>query len=160
MKLIVIISLVVANFLLTAAGYIAPSPPVANKNALKISGSDTTKLQGLWFLQPVLPSDTGMMKTPFLKFDVAKKMVSGNTGCNSFTGEFGYTDTSITFNKNMATTKMACIGYDETAFLRNLLRVNSYKLKDGVLMLTEGRTEISRWARKSATKTVIGHAAP
>ena len=109
--------------------------------------SDTDKLDGKWVLLPVLPSDTATGKVPFITFDVKKLRFSGNTGCNSMSGRFSVSGKSLHIDSNMITTKMACPGYNEKAFLKNLLRVNGYKFEDGVLVLMFDGTELSRWVR-------------
>ncbi|WP_207511199.1 META domain-containing protein [Longitalea luteola] len=116
---------------------------------------DTTKLGGLWFLQPVLTSDTATGKIPRLELNLETKRFTGNTGCNNMNGSFDFTDSTLQFNQRIVTTKMACIGYNERAFLKNLLRTNSYKLQNGILILLFNQTEISRWTRKVAPKPVI-----
>jgi heat shock protein HslJ len=116
---------------------------------------DTTRLGGLWFLQPVLASDTATGKIPRLEFNLETKRFTGNTGCNNMNGSFDFTDTTLQFNQRIVTTKMACIGYNEKAFLENLLRTNSYRLQNGILILLFNQTEISRWSRKVAPKPVI-----
>ena len=115
---------------------------------------DTTKLDGIWFLQPVLASDTGMGKIPRIELNLSTKRFTGNTGCNSMSGTFDFTDSSLQFNQRIITTKMACIGYNEKAFLESLLRTNSYRLQNGMLILLFDQTELSRWARKVAPKPV------
>jgi heat shock protein HslJ len=119
---------------------------------------DTTKLGGLWFLQPVLASDTATGKIPRLEFNLATKKFSGNTGCNNMSGAFDFTDSTLQFNQRIVTTKMACIGYNEKEFLESLLRTNSYKLQNGILILLFNQTELSRWTRKVAPKPVINKA--
>jgi len=119
---------------------------------------DTTKLGGLWFLQPVLPSDTATGKIPRLEFNLGSKRFSGNTGCNNMSGSFDFTDTTLQFNQRIVTTKMACVGYNEKAFLESLLRTNSYKLQNGILILMFDQTELSRWTRKVAPKPVVNKA--
>ncbi|WP_205507953.1 META domain-containing protein [Longitalea arenae] len=119
------------------------------------SQPDTTKLGGLWFLQPVLASDTATGKIPRLEFNLETKRFTGNTGCNNMNGSFDFTDSTLQFNQRIVTTKMACIGYNEKAFLENLLRTNSYRLQNGILILLFNQTEISRWTRKVAPKPVI-----
>lgn len=116
---------------------------------------DTTKLGGLWFLQPVLASDTATGKIPRLEFNLKTKRFTGNTGCNNMNGSFDFTDSTLQFNQRIVTTKMACIGYNEKAFLENLLRTNSYRLQNGILILLFDKTEISRWTRKVAPKPMI-----
>lgn len=116
--------------------------------------ADTTKLSGLWFLQPVLASDTAMGKIPRLEFNLATKRFTGNTGCNGMSGTFDFTDSTLQFNQRIITTKMACVGYNEKAFLENLLRTNNYRLQNGMLILMFDQTELSRWTRKVAPKPV------
>lgn len=123
-----------------------PAPPQKIK--------DTTKLGGLWFLQPVLASDTATGKIPRIAFDMSSKGFTGNTGCNEMKGTFVYTDSSLTFNQNIITTKMNCVGYNEKAFLQNLLRTNRYRLENGMLILMFDGTELSRWTRKVMPKPV------
>jgi heat shock protein HslJ len=119
---------------------------------------DTTKLGGLWFLQPVMPSDTAVGKIPRLDLNLSAKRFTGNTGCNNMNGAFDFTDTTIQFNQRIITTRMACVGYNEKAFLENLLRANTYKLRNGILILMFNQTELSRWTRKVEPKPVINKA--
>lgn len=126
------------------------APPPAAAPAMK----DTTTLAGTWFLQPVLSSDTATGKIPRLQFNLQNRRISGNTGCNSMSGTFVYTDTTLSFNKDMVMTKMACVGYNEKAFLESLLRTNRYKLENGMLILLFDETELSRWTRKVMPKPV------
>jgi len=107
----------------------------------------TTQLDGKWFLQPVLPSDTATGKVPYIAFDTKKNRFSGNTGCNSMNGKFELSGNSLRFDSNMITTKMACTGYNENAFIKSLLRTNGYKFDNGVLVLLFDGTELSRWTR-------------
>ena len=119
---------------------------------------DTTKLGGIWFLLPVMPSDTAVGKIPRLDLNLSTKRFTGNTGCNNMNGAFDFTDTTIQFNQRIITTRMACVGYNEKAFLENLLRANTYKLENGMLILMFDQTELSRWTRKVAPKPVINKA--
>ncbi len=108
---------------------------------------DTVSLAGSWYLLPVLPSDTGAGKTPQLNLDLSQKTFSGNTGCNSMSGRFDFTDSTIVFNERIMLTKMACTGYNEQAFIKNLLRVNRFRFQDSVLVLMVEEQELSRWSR-------------
>jgi heat shock protein HslJ len=114
---------------------------------------DTSTLGGPWYLQPVLPSDTAAGKTPTMVLDMAKSRFSGNTGCNSMRGSFYFskTDSSFSFSDKIITTKMACPGYNEPAFMKSLRSTAHYRLRNGVLtLLGENNTELSRWMRKPA----------
>ena len=119
---------------------------------------DTTQLGGQWFLQPVLVSDTATGKIPRLVFDLSTKKFTGNTGCNSMSGQFEFTDSTLQFNQRIITTRMACIGYNEKEFLETLHRTNSYKLQGGTLILLFDQTELSRWTRKVMPKPVVNKA--
>ena len=115
------------------------------------TSSDTTTLGGVWYLQPVLPSDTAAGKTPSLDLNLEKTRFLGNTGCNSMQGKFWFskTDSSLSFSDNIATSKMACPGYNEPAFIKSLQHAGRYRLRDGVLtILSDDNTELSHWVRK------------
>ena len=123
-------------------------------SAAKPVAPDTSSLGGSWYLQPVLPSDTAAGKTPSLVLDLAKSRFSGNTGCNTMRGAFYFskTDSSLTFSDKITTTKMACPGYNEPAFMKSLRSTSHYRLRNGMLtLLSEDNTELSRWMRKPAT---------
>lgn len=110
--------------------------------------SNDTTLAGTWVLQPVLPSDTATGKIPTLTFNLATRKFTGNTGCNSMSGHFFLSGDSLTFDENMITTKKACSGYNEKAFIGNLIKTNRFKIEDGVLQLMNDQTILSKWKRK------------
>jgi len=122
---------------------------------------DSTVLDGTWYLQPVLASDTASGKRATIEFNVKKARFSGNTGCNSMNGKyyFSIVDSSMSFSDKLVTTKMACTGYNEKAFLKNLLLTTHFKMKNGVLiLLAEDNTELSRWERKPTAPPNTGKA--
>ena len=88
-------------------------------------------LAGSWTIKEVngeaLP--TGMEKQPFLSFDVEKKTVHGNAGCNLVNGGFETEEgdaTSIAFSR-LATTMMACPDMEwEGKILKALNAVKSF----------------------------------
>ena len=108
---------------------------------------DTTTLAGPWYLVPVLPGDTGAGRTPQLIFNTNEKTFAGNTGCNSMSGSFELTDSTLVFNERIMMTKMACMGYNEQVFVENLLRTQNYRFDQGLLILKVGEQELSRWSR-------------
>jgi len=114
----------------------------ADKEAVK-----NETLAGEWHLQPVLASDTASGKIPSLNFDLKTNQVKGNTGCNSFNGTFVVNAQSLHFNNNIVSTKMACPGYNEKAFVDNFLKTNRYQIKQGVLQLMYNTTVLSKWTR-------------
>ncbi len=108
-------------------------------------------LAGKWQLQPVLASDTASGRIPTLSFNLSQNRVTGNTGCNSFSGTFMLKGDELSFSHNGISTKMACPGYNEKAFLDNLLKTNRYQIKNGVLQLMYNTTILSNWVRHADT---------
>ena len=119
----------------TNTGIAVPAPATA----------DTGNIAGRWNLIPAMASDTATGQLPYLVFE--NESVSGNTGCNSFRGGYKKTGSSLTFDNKMISTKMACAGYDENAFIKNLLRITSYDVKGDTLVLKADVTPISYWLK-------------
>ncbi|MDP4214652.1 MAG: META domain-containing protein [Bacteroidota bacterium] len=138
----------------------ASSPPASGPVAQAIQTKDTTTLNGLWYLQPVLASDTATGQIPELRFDLAKSRFTGNTGCNKMSGEFWYSahDSSLSFSDKFASTKMACPGYNEQGFINSLKNVNHFRLRNGVLILLNDATELSHWVRREKPAPRTGRA--
>jgi heat shock protein HslJ len=110
---------------------------------------DTATLAGTWVLQPVLASDTSTDRIPFIHFDLEKNRFSGFTGCNRMSGSLRLQGDILSFNPDLSVTKMICQGYNEKAFIQNLLRVSQYKITDGVLELRIDHLPVSKWVRKT-----------
>lgn len=137
----------VKSFILIAALFgLSPSLQAQTPSAGGRSGRAT--IQGKWWLQAVLSGDTAAGKVPEINFDVAGGNFTGNTGCNSMRGNFRLSDSSLVVDKQIITTKIMCVGYNEAAFLKNLIRVNGFKIQDGMLILMVDGNVMSRWSRK------------
>jgi heat shock protein HslJ len=109
------------------------------------------KMAGKWTLIPALDSDTANGHVAEIQIDTKESKFSGNTGCNRMSGTFLASDSAtIQFSDKMITTRMFCIGYNESAFLQNLLRVDNYKFRKGMLIFSVGNVEVLRWKRKPA----------
>ena len=119
----------------------------AGNSSLSQINNDTATIAGHWQLLPVLASDTSAGKTPQLNFDINTKTFSGNTGCNTISGSFILENDALSFGDNMVSTRMACPGYNEKAFLESLLKTNRYEIKNGVLQLMYNTTVLSQWVR-------------
>lgn len=88
-------------------------------------------------------------KKPTIKFDIAEKRVSGNTSCNSFSGQLVADDTSINFTKPFIMTKMACPGEGEATFVEMLKKVSTYSItSDTTLNFMMGDIAIMRFTKK------------
>ncbi len=119
--------------------------------------ADANSLEGTWKLMPVLASDTATGRFPVLQFNVSNHSFIGNTGCNSMSGKFKLTGMMLSFNEQEVITKNDCRGYNEDAFMGSLMKVNHYKIEDGVLELMVDQTVLSKWVRKeplNAPKTI------
>lgn len=141
------------SFLLTGLLFSLLSAVQAQDSAVaeqpKIS-TPNPKMAGKWQLIPALDSDTATGHIPEIQIDAKESKFSGNTGCNRMSGTFFASDTaSIQFSDKMITTRMFCAGYNESAFLQNLLRVNNYKFRKGMLIFSVGDVEVFRWKRKT-----------
>lgn len=81
----------------------------------------------------------GEQGEPHLKFDGGAGIVSGQTGCNSFTGGYETSGDSLQLG-NLAVTMRACISGMETerAYLDNLGAVNRYGISGNTLTLYAG----------------------
>lgn len=138
--------------------------PAGNTNQKDVFACGTVQqqkrntLNGEWFLQPVLPSDTATGQFPSLKFQLSANKFTGNTGCNTMNGTIRHTDSTLQFNENIRVTKKICTGYNERAFLQNLLMTNYYIFEDSVLILRFNQTELSRWTRKPSRGVPIRRA--
>lgn len=111
--------------------------------------SDTNSIEGDWYLVPVLAADTATGKKPHIRFNTRTNRFTGNTGCNSMNGTFRHADSSLVFDERIVVTKRACAGFNESAFLKSLLRTNYYRFENGMLVLMFNKEELSRWARKN-----------
>jgi heat shock protein HslJ len=79
-------------------------------------------------------------RTPSLTINAARQVFTGNTGCNSLSGSFNFSDKEIQFGRNMVTSKMACNEYDESVFISALKKADSYTLNGNTLEIKQGDT--------------------
>lgn len=139
-----------ALFLLAAACNQAPQKTTeeAGPQASSTPLIDSSKLNGAWQLRSIDGKKDSFSilfpgKNPFVNFTLAQKRVAGNTGCNSFGGEFTLEGSKLLFDKPMAMTKMFCPGNGENVFVASLQRVRSYKIiQDTTLQFISGDTVI------------------
>ncbi|BAV09751.1 hypothetical protein FLA_5804 [Filimonas lacunae] len=104
-------------------------------------------LEGKWYLQPELASDTSTGRIPEITFHASDGRFTGSTGCNRMSGTFIRKDDTLQFDSRIVSTRMACIGYNEKPFIDNLLRTNHFVIKGGILMLMYNETVLSKWVR-------------
>src|SRR4051794_38035825 len=59
-------------------------------------------------------------RIPLIMFDLKQNIISGNNGCNSFSGKFIASGNTISMKGPMTATKMYCEGQGEAVFMQNL----------------------------------------
>ena len=106
----------------------------AAQSRLKMSFRDTTVRDTT--MQPY----QYWKRTPTLTINAANRVFSGNTGCNSMSGSFNFSEKDIQFGRNINTSKMSCNEYDETAFISGLKKADNYTLNGNILELRQGNT--------------------
>lgn len=89
-------------------------------------------------------------KKPFLSFNTKEGRISGNSGCNSFTGNASISQNRFRVDENLAMTKMFCPGEGENTFMESLKKVNTYSISDEgkTLNLIMGDIAIMRFSKK------------
>ncbi len=88
-------------------------------------------------------------RTPTMTINATRRIFSGNTGCNSMSGSFNFSENNLQFNKSINTSKMSCNEYDEANFLAALKKVDSYTLNADQLELKQGSTTLLTFKRRS-----------
>ncbi len=109
-------------------------------------------LQGNWELNYISGAKIAFdglypAKKPMIRFDADNK-ISGNTGCNQFSGTATVNGNSINFPESMAMTKMFCPGEGEQVFLQMLKKVNRYSLSGNTLTFLMDDIAIMRFLKK------------
>ncbi len=129
--------------LLVISAQVKPGTESLNKKPWSISDLD-----GKWYLQIVSVKDSMNNHIPEIQFDVKQNRFTGTTGCNQMSGTFIADDSTLHISDKMITTRMFCPGYDETSFLQNLLKIDRYQYKNGLLILTSKNEVISQWSHR------------
>ena len=109
--------------------------------------NNALNLNGNWQLQTLFSSDNNWTKQPYLNINLNDKTFSGNSGCNSIRGKFTIADNYIGFDKNIASTKMACQGSYEKTFLDALLKINRYTISKDELELGQGEIVLMKFKK-------------
>jgi heat shock protein HslJ len=115
--------------------------------------ADSAKLNGNWQMNYITGATSFdslyPAKIPAINFDVVAKKISGNTGCNSFSGKLVTDGNKISFADPMIMTKMFCPGDGEPLFLQNLQKVETYLIvNDTTLNFMMGEIAIMKFVKK------------
>lgn len=97
--------------------------------------------QGSWLVTQ-LRNKEHFGRNPFIKIDLSKNDIYGNTGCNRFSGKIEVTQNEVAISE-VSATKMACREMDvEEGFLKALQDVSSYALNDAKLQFLDKNGEL------------------
>ncbi len=107
-----------------------------DKLLIKFASVDAAvaKLEGNWelnYISGIRIAFDGLYKEkkPFIRFDLANRLINGNTSCNGFSSKYTLNANNIKFAPGIST-MMACPGNGEQTFNDMLLKVNRYALSD------------------------------
>ena len=127
--------IMVSGIALLSCGSTKKNTPVNLPTDMNTSLTETywrlTELMG----QPIVYSD-GAKKEMHLILKKEGNSVTGNGGCNSFTGSYSLQDGYGIIFSQLAATRMACINMDkEKEFMDMLPTVDNYVIKGNILSL-------------------------
>lgn len=101
--------------------------------------SNKTELNGIWALNSINGEALNtkiLIKKAILELDISNNRVSGNDGCNRFTGKIDKVDTLVLVFSKFIGTEMACPNMEVSSAINQALRqVQSYKIEDSQLFL-------------------------
>ena len=84
------------------------------------------------------PQEAGFKeRIPFLRIDKEKGSISGNSGCNSFSGSVEIDENKLKVGM-LAATKAYCMGVPEHEFFNFLNDADNYKIKGNKLQILKG----------------------
>jgi len=108
---------------------------------LEKSKAPLTIDKGSWMVTRIKDMDN-LSRNPFIQIDTSKEEISGNTGCNRFSGKIEVNNNKIAFTE-VSSTKMMCKNIEiENAFLAALDNTKSYTLKGEKLQLLDEKQEL------------------
>ena len=124
-------------------------------NSLKTDKSNMASLQGTWELNYISGPRIAFQglypdEKPTIIFDFKADLVSGDTGCNRYSGKPNVFGNKIDFKNDMALTKRYCPGEGESVYLATLQKIDSYFVsEDGkTLSFMIGDVAMMRFTKK------------
>ncbi|MBR9923312.1 MAG: META domain-containing protein [Bacteroidetes bacterium] len=112
------------------------------------------ELAGQWMLVKLNDAPLNrMVAVPTLQVDLTQKQISGNAGCNNFSGSIkALTNTSLELGQ-IASTKKMCVNKNiETEFLAALNDIHSFDMQGSTLtFLNEGREKVLAFIKDEKT---------
>ena len=99
-----------------------------------------------------VPAEAGFRKRlPYVYIDKEKGSISGNSGCNSFSGSAEISGNKIKAGR-IAATKAYCMGVPEHEFFTDLDEMDSFKIKGNKLSFMKGGEVIMEFEAEGKSK--------
>lgn len=96
---------------------------------------------GSWLVTRIKENDS-FGRNPFIKIDLSKNKINGNTSCNRFSAKIAVTNTKVAISE-LSSTEMMCRDFEtETVFMEALKEVNTYTLKEEKLQLLDKNNQL------------------
>lgn len=96
---------------------------------------------GAWMVTLVQNMDS-FGRNPFIRIDRSKNQISGNTGCNRFSGTMEIVEEQVSFSQ-ISSTEMMCREMKvEQAFLTTLKEVSTYKIAENKLQFFDKHQKV------------------
>lgn len=129
---------------------------IKNTTSTANLSTEVAALNGSWELNYISGPKVAFeklypQKKPTMLIDVEKKSVSGNSGCNTYTGTLVAAEGIINFNQAFAVTKMMCAesALGETTYFEILKKVTKFSVADGnTLQLFAGNLLLMKFQKK------------
>ncbi|MCD7973121.1 MAG: META domain-containing protein [Candidatus Azobacteroides sp.] len=116
----------------------------------------SSQLADKWVLKSINnrnATDAFSQTIPYITFNFDDNQVSGNAGCNAFSGKFSYIDGNFSA-PNLVSTQMACTGTNEEDLFLRLLRNPSYlTMVNGDLIFSQNANSVLVFSRAQGLST-------
>lgn len=135
-------------------------PSISIASGKKQKGKKTSRvnlkkkgLTGEWILTYIehldIRKDFRQEHIPSIQFDASLKILSGNDGCNTFSGPIKIEGNKIISKGPFLSTLMACEGSADQKFMDVLKKINAYAMPDDeTLDLIAGDIGVLQFTRK------------
>jgi heat shock protein HslJ len=90
-------------------------------------------------------------------FSSKDQTVSGSSGCNSYRGAYKVDGLTLTIDKDIVMTAMACsdaVNKQESQYIQTLKAASSYKMDHGNLLIYSGNSILKFMRESGGTKTI------
>ena len=135
--------LVISALFIKSCNVAATSAKTVTESSSKVveQKSNTFFQENTSFMINEVSGKTVVQQQPTFYFEPEKNMVSGNSGCNSYSVEFNKTGEGYKFQYPMAT-KIFCEGSIEQTFFKALREIKFIEIEDSILLAKNAANEV------------------